>query len=61
MDNYGIIIQHFRHLAGMSVQQTAKKIGRSVGWLNEVENGSGRCRLTEEEFEVLLTSWWVTS
>lgn len=32
MDNYGLITQHFRTLTGLSVQQTAKKIGKSVGW-----------------------------
>lgn len=50
MDNYGLIIQHLRTLSGLSVQQTAKKINRSVGWLSEIENNSGRCRLTETEF-----------
>jgi transcriptional regulator with XRE-family HTH domain len=54
MDNYGLIIQHLRTLAGLSVQQTAKKIGKSVGWLSEIENNSGRCRLTENEFNRII-------
>jgi transcriptional regulator with XRE-family HTH domain len=37
-------------LAGLSVQQTAIKIGRSTGWVSEVENNSGRSRLSEVEF-----------
>lgn len=50
MNNYGIIIRHLRKLNGLTVQQCALKIGRSKGWLSEVENGRGRCRLAEEEF-----------
>jgi transcriptional regulator with XRE-family HTH domain len=50
MQNYGLIIHHLRLLAGLSVQQTAKRIERSTGWLSEVENGYGRSRLREEEF-----------
>jgi len=49
--NYGLIIWHLRKQAGFSVQKLAEKIGRSAGWLSEVENSSGACRLTEAEFE----------
>jgi transcriptional regulator with XRE-family HTH domain len=50
MDNYGLIIQHLRHLTGLSVRRTAQKIERGVGWLSEIENGVGTARLTEKEF-----------
>ena len=50
MENYGLIIRHLRRLAGLSVQLTAKKIGRSNGWISEVENNTGNCKLTESEF-----------
>ena len=50
MESYGVIIQHLRALAGLSVQITAKKIGRSKGWLSEVENNHGNSRVTESEF-----------
>jgi transcriptional regulator with XRE-family HTH domain len=50
MENYGVIVKHLRHLNGLSVQQAAKKIGRSKGWLSEIENDSGRSRITEKEF-----------
>ena len=50
MDNYGLIIQHLRHLAGLGVRETAKKINRSIGWISEIENNCGTARLTEEEF-----------
>lgn len=50
MDNAGVIIQHLRILAGLSVRETAKKINRSIGWLSELENSRGSARITEEEF-----------
>ncbi len=50
MENHGIIIQHLRLLAGLSVRQASKKIQRSLGWLSEIENNNGRSRLTENEF-----------
>lgn len=50
MENYGLIIQHLRLLAGLSVREAAKKIERSIGWLSEIENNRGTARLTEKEF-----------
>jgi transcriptional regulator with XRE-family HTH domain len=53
-ENCGIILRQLRKLKGLSVQQTANVIGRSTGWLWEVENGKGRCRLTNTDFEKLI-------
>ena len=50
MENHGLIIRHLRLLAGLSVQLTAEKIGRSKGWISEIENNTGNCKLTESEF-----------
>ncbi len=50
MENYGIIIRHLRGLAALSVRECALKIGRSTGWLSEIENQSGTARLSESEF-----------
>lgn len=50
MDNAGVIIQHLRTLAGLSVRETATKIKRSVGWLSEIENSRGTARINEHEF-----------
>lgn len=50
MENYGVIIRHLRTLAGLSVRDTAKKVGRSIGWLSEIENNCGTARLSEPEF-----------
>ncbi len=51
MDNYGLILKHIRKLSGLSLHATAKKIGKSVGWLSEIENGKGLARITEREFQ----------
>lgn len=53
-ENCGIILRQLRKLKGLSVQQTAQRIGKSTGWLWEVENGKGRCRLTTADFEKLI-------
>jgi transcriptional regulator with XRE-family HTH domain len=50
-ENYGMIIRLLRRRCGLSIQNAAEKIGRSAGWLCEVENGAGTCRLTSEEFD----------
>lgn len=51
MENHGLIIRQLRRLAGLTIHAAAKKLDRSVGWLSEVENGRGKARLTEREFE----------
>lgn len=50
MENAGVIIQHLRTLAGLSVREAAEKVDRSIGWLSEIENSRGTARITEEEF-----------
>lgn len=54
LENSGIILRQLRKIAGLSVQNAAQLIGRSSGWLWEIESGSGRCRLTPEEFEKIV-------
>lgn len=54
MDNHGIIINRLRIMSGLSVQQVARKIGRSKGWLSEIENNSGRSKITEPIFESIV-------
>ena len=51
MNNYGLILKQLRALSGDSLKTAAHKIGKSVGWLSEVENGRGLSRLRPEEFE----------
>lgn len=50
-ENYGIIIRHLRKRSGLSVQKTAKLLGKSAGWICEIENGVGTCRLRPTEFD----------
>lgn len=54
LDNHGIIIRHLREENGMSVRKCAATIGRSIGWLSEIENQSGTAKLTEFEFERII-------
>jgi len=37
--------------AGLSVQEFARKIKKSVGWVSQVENGVGDCRISEAELD----------
>jgi transcriptional regulator with XRE-family HTH domain len=51
LENYGFILKCLREHSGLSVRAMAGKIGRSTGWLSEVENGKGLARLPAREFE----------
>jgi len=51
MENYGVIIRHLRNLAELDVRAAALKIGKSIGWLSEIENNRGKSRRTEIEFQ----------
>ena len=56
LENHGLIIRELRRLQGLNVRNAAKKINRSIGWLSEIENGTGTARLTEQEFERIVTA-----
>jgi len=47
--NNGVVIRKLREIEGLSVQQFAKRVGKSRGWVSEVESGVGRCRVSEQE------------
>jgi transcriptional regulator with XRE-family HTH domain len=51
LENHGPLLRELRKRAGISLQNLAGKIGRSSGWLSEVENGIGTCRLSTREFD----------
>ena len=53
--NYGLILWSLRKKAGFSVRGMSKKIGRSIGWLSEIENNTGTARLTEHEFDRIVS------
>ncbi len=54
MNNYGLIIKLLRQLQGHSIKTAARIIGKSVGWLSEIENGKGLARINETEFERII-------
>lgn len=56
MDNYGLILKHLRKLSCLSLHTAAKRIGKSVGWLSEIENNKGLARITEREFQRIVES-----
>ncbi len=51
MHNYGLILKQLRNLNGYSLKTGAAKIGKSVGWLSEVENNRGLSQLRQAEFD----------
>ncbi len=54
-ESWPIILRQIRALKKIGVWETAVLIGRSVGWLSEVENSTGTARLREEEFNRIVT------
>lgn len=50
-DNYGMLIRILRKRAGLNVRKASQLLGRSTGWLSEIENAVGSARLTEQEFD----------
>lgn len=49
--NYGVILKQLRKHLGLTLAEFSKRIGRSKGWLSEIENGTGRCLIPDEEFK----------
>ncbi|HMN66901.1 MAG TPA: helix-turn-helix transcriptional regulator [Bdellovibrionales bacterium] len=57
MENYGVILRKLRELKRLPIKQAAKHIGRSAGWLSEVENGRGYAKLRPAEFERIVAAY----
>jgi transcriptional regulator with XRE-family HTH domain len=55
MDQQGVVLRKLRQLNGLSVKQASEKIGRSGGWLSEIENGRGSARIHSREFERIVS------
>lgn len=53
-ENYGIVLKLIRQKCGLSIRELARRSGKSVGWISEVENGKGLARLRETEFNRLV-------
>jgi transcriptional regulator with XRE-family HTH domain len=57
MESYGVILRKLRELKKLPIKEAAKHIGRSAGWLSEVENGRGYARLRPAEFERIVATY----
>lgn len=51
MNHYGVILKKLRELKRLPIKEAAKHIGRSAGWLSEIENGKGEARIHSQEFD----------
>lgn len=55
MEQQGVVLRKLRQLNGLSVKRASEKIGRSAGWLSEIENGTGFARIYPAEFERIVS------
>lgn len=51
VNNHGIIIRELRKRSKLSIQKAPRLIGKSTGWLCEIENDTSTSRLTAPEFD----------
>lgn len=51
MDHYGVVLRKLREMNQLSIKHASAKIGRSAGWLSEIENSKGEARILPQEFE----------
>jgi transcriptional regulator with XRE-family HTH domain len=56
VENHGLIIRELSKLQNLNVREAARKISRSIGWLSEIENGTGTARLTGQEFDRIVAA-----
>jgi len=57
MNHHGVILRKIRESKGLTVKQAAQMIGRSTGWISQIENDKGAARLQEAEFERIITAY----
>ncbi len=57
MDHHGVVLRQLRLIKKLPIKQAAKLIGRSAGWLSEVENSKGHARLFPKEFERIVSAY----
>ncbi len=55
MNSYGVVLRKLRAINKEQMKVAAKRINRSVGWLCEVENQTGKARISEEEFRRIVS------
>lgn len=57
MKNYGVILRKLREINRLTMKEAGARIGRSAGWLSEIENGKGASRLLPSEFELIVSAF----
>jgi transcriptional regulator with XRE-family HTH domain len=57
MEHYGVVLKNLRVLQKLPIKAAAAKIGRSAGWLSEVENEKGQARIHRQEFERIVAAY----
>jgi transcriptional regulator with XRE-family HTH domain len=57
MEHYGVVLKRLRLIRKLPIKTAAAQIGRSAGWLSEVENSKGFARITPEEFNRIVTAY----
>lgn len=57
MKGYGVILRQLRLLNKQQVKEAARLIGKSAGWISEIENGKGAARIHPQEFERIVAAY----
>ncbi len=57
MNHYGVILKQLRLIQKLQFKAAAAKIGRSAGWLSEIENNKGAARIHPQEFERIVAAY----
>ncbi len=57
MNHYGVILKKLRELNQLQLKAAAKHIGRSAGWLSEIENNRGNARISQTEFDRIVKAY----
>ena len=54
MESERVILKRLREINGLTIRQAAEQVGRSIGWLSEIETGSRKCALKVRDREKLM-------
>lgn len=55
--HYGVILRKLREINKLSVKAAAQMLGRSSGWLSQIENAKGAARIDVDEFERIVAAY----
>ncbi len=57
MNHYGVILRQLRILNKLPIKEAAARIGKSAGWLSEIESSKGSARIHPQEFERIVAAY----